>query len=183
MFSHSVIIICQVFLFWIVLISRSDFFIEITNEKIFSAVDKYSTLLFRISFFHVKSKMDAEDIVQETFLALKEKSPDIASEEHLKAWLIKVAINKCKNLRKSSAWRKNVPLDESIIHRYNFDEGNIEITECLYKLKPLDRDIIFLHYYEGFSAKEVGKIVGKREEAVFKRLERGREKLKKFLEE
>jgi len=156
--------------------------ITLTHEKINDVVDNYSTLIFRISFYHAKNKEDAEDITQEVFFSLLKK-PKIINEEHLKAWLIRVAINKCKNLKKSASLRKNIPLDETTVHKYNFDESNIEVMECIQRLKPLDRDIIFLHYYEGFSAKEIGNIIEKKETSIFKRLERARDKLKGFLEE
>jgi len=155
----------------------------LTNELICRAVDEYSTLLFRISFFHVKSKEDAEDIVQETFLALHGKKPKIFGEEHLKAWLIKAAVNKSKNQLKSAIRKRNVPLDEAVIAKYDLDSTNIDVLESIARLKPIDRNIIFLYYYEGFSAKETGDIIGKKEDAVFTRLKRAREKLKFFLEE
>ena len=151
------------------------------NETVFLAVDKYSTLIFRISFCHVKNKFDAEDVVQETFLSLLKAQPKIESEEHLKAWLIRVAINKCKNLHKATSRRKNVAFDEGLAASYNFDSNDIEMLDCLDRLKPLEKDILFLHYYEKYSAKEIGEIVGKKESAIFKKLQRTREKLKEFL--
>ena len=155
---------------------------RLTNAKICDAVDIYSTLLFRVAFYHTNSKVEAEDITQEVFLSLVKMQPDIVSDEHLKAWLIRSTINRCKNWFKSAAKRKNVALDEASLITYSFDITSIEVLDAINRLKPLDKDIVFLHYYEGYSAKEIGSIVGKREDAIFMRLKRARQKLKEFLE-
>ena len=158
-------------------------YFELTNDIIYKAVDTYSALLFRICFYHVKNKQDSEDIIQEVFLALHSDRPKLVSQEHLKAWLIRVARNKTKNHIRNNAKRKTIPLDETMIAKCNFDSGNIGILEGLSTLKPIDRDIVFLHFYEGFSVKEIGDIVGKGAEAIFKRLQRAKQKMKVFLEE
>ena len=155
--------------------------LDLTHDKICKAVDDYSTLLYRIVLCHARNKEDAEDIVQEVFLSLVKK-PAIRDEAHLKLWLIKVAVNKCKNLLKSAARRKNAVLDESIATACNFDSGNIKVLEYLDTLKPTDKNIIFLHYFEGYSTKEISEIIGKKEIAVRVKLTRARQKLKLFLE-
>jgi|GEM_PF-5211718 len=109
--------------------------------------------------------------------------PKLVSEEHLKAWLIKVARNKTKNHIRYNVKRKTVALDEAAITKYNFDSGNIEIFDSLSALKPIDKDIILLYFYEGFSLKEIGYIIGIAEAAATKRMQRAKLKLKLFLEE
>ena len=157
-------------------------FIDVTKAVVSDAVDKYSGVLLRIAFFHTRNKADAEDIVQDAFLSMLKK-PSFESEEHLKKWLIKVAINKAKDLLKSAARRKSVPLDEAAIAYYGFDGTNTAIMEAVAGLKPIDKNIIFLYYFEGYSAKETADIIGKRENTVHARLSRAREKLKIILQE
>jgi len=118
--------------------------------------------------------------MQEVFLSLL-KPPTFNDEEHLKAWIIRAAINKCKNLLKSH--KRSVPLDE-VYNRVGAEpikEEHIDLVAALRKLHEFDREILYLHYYEGYSAKEIAKIFGKSENAVFIRLNRARNELKKLL--
>lgn len=141
-------------------------------------VDEYGDLVFRIALNYTGNTQEAEDITQESFLAMLKKLP-FKSAEHAKRWLIKVTVNKCKDYYKS-ARRKNLPLDERLISEsFELSDG----LEELEKLDPLDRDIIYLFYYEGYSAKEIGKMIGKTKNAVNIRLSRAREYLKELLEE
>lgn len=141
-------------------------------------VDAYADLLFRIALQYTGIRQEAEDIVQETFLAMLKKLP-FESMLHAKRWLIKVTINKCKDYFKS-ARRKNLPLDEKMNATY---VENHEDLEELNRLDPLDRSIIYLFYYEGYSTKEIASMVGKTRNAVNIRLCRARETLKKLLQE
>ena len=141
-------------------------------------VEAFGDLVFRLALQYTGIRQEAEDIVQEAFLAMLKKPP-FKSAEHAKRWLIKVTVNKCKDYFKS-ARRKNLPLDERLI------SGSFELSDGLdeiEKLDPLDRNIIYLFYYEGYSAKEIGKMTGKTKNAVNIRLSRARESLKELLEE
>lgn len=155
------------------------------NNFIDYAVNTYSDMLIRITYQHTRNKLDAEDIVQEVFLALLKQPQfdydltiDIIEEEHIKAWLIRVAINKCKNHLKSASRKKTVPLRAA---EYKLTEFQSETLEELQQLSEEDRNILYLFYYEGYSAKEIAKILEARENAIFTRLNRARTKLKKNL--
>lgn len=141
-------------------------------------VEAYGDTLFRIALQYTGNVQEAEDITQEAFVAMLKKIP-FDSEEHAKRWLIRVTINKCKDYYKS-ARRKNLPLDENVNATYI--QQNEEIEE-LEKLEPLDRSIIYLFYYEGYSAKEIAKMIGKTRNAVNIRLSRARENLRELLKE
>ena len=154
--------------------------IKIDNDLICYAVNKYSDTIFRITFSHTQNTADTEDITQETFLALMNKRPVIENETHLKAWLIHVAVNKCRDLFKSAARRKTAAL-ETAAAKYKLNDDDIDVIKAVNKLSPLERSIVFLHYFEGYTVKEIGDIIGKKENAVFKRLERTRIKLKDIL--
>jgi len=138
-------------------------------------------MLLRIAFHHTQNYADAEDITQETFLALM-KNPCAIEEQSLKAWLIRVTINKCRDLRRTAARQKNVAL-AAAVGKCNFDAEDLGVIECINKLKPIERDIVYLHYFEGFSAKVTGELLGKSEGMVFTRLKRIRIKLKNILED
>lgn len=141
-------------------------------------VEAYGDLIFRIALHYTGNAQEAEDITQEAFLAMLKKLP-FESAEHAKRWLIRVTVNKCKDYYKSSA-RKNLPLDESINATYF--QQNEELEE-LSRLEPLDRSIVYLFYFEGYSAKEIAQMVGKTRNAVNIRLSRARETLRELLKE
>ncbi|MCL2822027.1 MAG: sigma-70 family RNA polymerase sigma factor [Firmicutes bacterium] len=157
--------------------------LNLTNDTIYNAVDLYSTLLFRICFCHVKNKQDSEDIVQEVFLTLHKNRPALASQDHLKAWLIKVATNKAKNHLRYNTKKRTLPLDENIIAKYDLDSDNADLLNAISKLKPVDKNIVFLYYYDGQSTKQIAKLLNKNENAISKRLQRVKQKLKMMLEE
>ena len=154
----------------------------VDDEFIRKVIDRYSDMIFRISYQYVRNAQDADDVVQDVLLGLLEYvyRTQFHSDEHLKAWLIRVAINKSKNVAKTNVRRimraaETVPFAE----QPQFDD-----LECaLNKLSAIDREVVYLYYYEGYSAKEIAEIIGKTEKSIFKRLSRSREKLKDFLSE
>lgn len=145
-------------------------------------INKYSDLLYKTSFLMLKNQQDSEDIVQETFIAYIKNDPELNDEEHKKAWLLKVAQNKCKNLLKSHKIRAYVPFDdvEEVIpgeEKELYEEDSSEllaISNLSYKYKS----VITLYYIENYSIEETAKILDISVSAVKMRLKRGREKLK-----
>lgn len=153
--------------------------IRVDDKNLISdIVKKYSGMIMRIAFQNAKILEEAEDIMQEVFLALLKKR-SFKSEEYMKAWMIRVTLNKSKDYLRS-ARRRNITLDK--VQHILFTPAERESLEELYQLPNEDRTIIYLHYYEGYSAKEIGKIMKKTENAIFIRLNRAREKLKSLLE-
>jgi RNA polymerase sigma-70 factor (ECF subfamily) len=128
----------------------------------------------------MKNKSDAEDITQEIFLKLIEKPRTFESSEHEKAWLIRVAVNLCKDRLKMSWFRKTVKLDECI---YGTTPEKREILYAVMKLPVKYRSIIFMFYYENYSIKEIAEIMGIKEGTVGSRLHRARNLLKNKLKE
>lgn len=148
------------------------------SDNINYIVNTYSDMIYRLAYQYTRDEGESQDISQDVFMAMLKKMP-FEDEVHLKAWLIRVTINKCKDYLKSSR-RKNLPLDENIqSHSYTHEDGIEEIMQ----LPPLDRNIIYLYYYEGYSVKEIAKIVGKSSNAINIRLTRARESLKNLIEE
>lgn len=142
-------------------------------------VNEYADMIFRIAYQNVRRRHCAEDIMQETFLALLKKK-SFKDAAHLKAWLIRVTLNKCRDFFRAER-RREIPLDAA--ENFLLAPEREETLEEIFMLPPGDASIIYLHYYEGYTAAEIGKIVKKSENAVYIRLARAREKLKKLLEE
>ena len=142
-------------------------------------VNTYGDMLYRVAYQYTRNRSEAEDITQDVFVAMLKKLP-FKSEEHLKAWLIRVAINKSINYLKSSR-KKVLSLDENIdVATEHRDRAEIEELQ---ELPEFDRNVIYLYYYEGYSIKEIAKITGKSANSINIRLFRAREKLKTLLEE
>lgn len=144
------------------------------------AVETYSDMILRIAFQRLRNMADSEDVMQDVFLNLI-RYPKFFSELHLKAWIIRATINKCKDYLKMASRKRTVPLESvefslTTKQQENFDE--------LERLPAEDRDILYLFYFEDYPANEIAKIFRIKEGAVFARLTRARNKLKKiFLEE
>lgn len=147
-----------------------------SEEEIKELVDKYSSLIFRISYCILCNRDDAEDAVQETFLKYLTKAPEFNSEEHRKAWLIKVSANISKNMLLFRIKRDTVDIEE--IRDVGIHENDFEIFESIMSLPAKYKIVLTLHYVEGYKCKEIADIVNISEEAVRKRLQKGREMLK-----
>lgn len=135
-------------------------------------------MIYRIAYQYTRDKMESQDITQEVFIAILDKLP-FRDEEHLKAWLIRVAINKSKDYLKSSR-KKHIPFDENIKLETTIKEDGLEE---LMQLPHKDRNIIYLYYYEGYSTQEIAHILGMTRNAVGLRLSRARANLKMLIEE
>lgn len=139
------------------------------------ALNKYGDSLMRVAFTYTKNMDDAQDMVQDAFLKYIEKAPEFLSAEHEKAWLLRVTINLCKN-HMSSAYKKTyAELTEDICVRDSYSSG---LYEAVCSLPPKYSLVMHLFYYEGYSQKEIAKIIKITESAVSTRLQRGRSLLK-----
>lgn len=152
-------------------------FIYDTIDDLEQIIDKYSKMLLRIAYTYMKNTYDSEEVVQEVYIRLMTKKPRFASGEHEKSWLIKATINISINYLKAT-YRKNVTLDYNITYLSEEESELLSVVLCLpdkYKI------IIHLFYYEGYSIKEIAKILNLPSSTVGTRLERGRNALKKVL--
>ncbi len=150
------------------------------NQKYIEEIlEKYSDMVYRIALTRTGTVENAEDIYQEVFTKFSEKMPNFESEEHEKAWFIRITINLSKNL-KSSAWNKRiVNLDENIEFNTQ-EESNVFTTVC--ELPQNYKTVIYLMYYEGYKVKEIANIMQKREGTIKTWLFRARDILKEKLE-
>lgn len=146
-------------------------------------VGRYRDNLFAIAFNVCKNAADADDIVQETFLQYHMAKKEFDNEQHIRAWLIRVAVNKAKNVN-HSFWRQHkVPL-EDYMETLAFETPQDEtLFETVMKLPEKYRIIIHLYYYEDYPVREIAGILKLTESNVKVRLSRGRKLLKEALKE
>lgn len=144
-------------------------------------LEQYADMVYRLAIIHMKNKADAEDVFQEVFLRLVKNADKISSEEHLKAWLIKVTMNCCKK-QFDSAWnRHRASLEYDVEESYEMEEKDESVTAAVQKLPENYRTVIHLFYYEEYSVKEISTILEQSETAVKTRLSRARDMLRNYL--
>lgn len=148
-------------------------------ERIVSA---YSPMLLRLACTRLNSPSDAEDAVQEVFLSLLARPVEFRNEEHEKAWLIRCTLHRASDILRR-AEKKNLPLDAAGEMSAPERPETDYILDAVRSLPQRYGSILYLHYYEGYTAKEIGKLLGLPSATVGTRLARGRERLKKLLKE
>ncbi len=150
-----------------------------TEGEFTELVKLYRQTVFRAAYCQLKSYSEAEDITQEVFLALYTYDGQFNDSSHAKAWLLRVTVNKCRNLIKSAFRRLSVSLDEAA-DKAVFTEDN-ELLRVVMTLKPKIRTPLYMYYYEEYSVKEIAELLGEKETTITTRLSRGRQKLKELL--
>lgn len=147
------------------------------------AVRRYSDMVYRLAFLNTQNKFDAEDVFQEVFLKLFRYKESIQSEEHLKAWLIRVTINQCRSVMMTKKRRHMVPLETVELAAAETEADTYsEVYELVCSLPDKYRQVIHLYYYEELSIKEIAEILGKKEGTIKTRLARARKVLNHKLE-
>ena len=143
--------------------------------------ETYADLILRLAYTYLNHTQDAQDICQTVFLKLWEKAPTFVSPDHERAWIIRTTANACKDLLKSHWHKTTVTLDAAAaVPAPQPEEGSLLAAVNL--LPPQYRAVIYLHYYEGYSAQEIARMLGKTPSAVASLLHRGRLRLKTLLE-
>ena len=151
-----------------------------TDETIRRIVSAYSDMLLRLACTRLGSSADAEDAVQEAFLRLLTARPVFRDPEHEKAWLIRTTLQRASDIRRK-AEKRNVPLDAVL--EYAAPEPECELRNAVRSLPEKYSTVLHLHYYEGYSIKEIAKLLGLPAATVGTRLARGRERLRQMLRE
>ena len=148
-----------------------------TAEEI---VMKYENLLYRTALSITGNREDALDMFQETFIRWIMKRPEFESDEHEKAWLLRVVINLSRNLVKSAAHRTSCELLDIYPAETREEEG---LIQEVMKLPEKIREVIYLYYYEEYNSREIGEILGENVSTIRTRLSRGRTLLKQVLKD
>lgn len=153
-----------------------------SEEEAGRAIEQYADMVRRICMIHLKNYEDAEDIFQTVFLKYVLRSEPFDSPEHEKAWIIRGTVNACRDLVKSFFRSRTVSLDQLIEKPQDMPEDHSDILEAVLELPARFRDVVYLHYYEGYSAPEIGRILKKNPNTVYTLLARARQLLKTRLE-
>jgi len=148
----------------------------VTDDLVSIAIEKYADMVRRICFLYLRDKADVEDVFQEVFLQYFLHINTFQDEQHQKAWLCRVTFNKCKDLNKS-IWRKRVVSIEDLeIPFENPEQG--ELVTAVLQLPTAYKEIIYLHYYEGWTIPEIAEIMQQNVNTVYTQLRRAKTKLK-----
>ncbi len=143
--------------------------------------DKHKNTVYRTAFTYCKNVADAEDITSEVFIKCFEQNKNFDSDEHIKAWLIRCTINRCRDLLRSFRFRNHIPLEDAEIV-YETPEAST-LYHTVMNLPSKYRIVIHLYYYEGYSVDEIAGITRNSSSAVQTQLYRARNKLRKILGE
>lgn len=141
---------------------------------------EYGNMLYRAAFVMMKNAFDAEDVVQDTLIKYMERRERFETEEYRKAWLIRVTINLCKN--RLRFMRNHPKISMEHLSRYYETREDTALMDSLLQMPEKYRELLLLHYIEGYRGKEISKMLALSEATVRKRLERGRKKLGEMLE-
>lgn len=155
-----------------------------TDETIERIVREYSGMLLRLACTRLSAPADAEDAVQDVFLKLVSSPVSFRDAGHERAWLIRATLHRASDIRRR-AERRNLPLEEAA-HIPAQTEMSLIDSELLSAVRSLPEKysaVLHLHYYEGYTAKEIGRLLGLPAATVGTRLSRGREKLQQLLKE
>lgn len=143
------------------------------------AVEQFGDTVFRAAFGLVKNPQDAEDIAQEVFLNLVRHAPRFDSAEHQKAWLLRCTINRCKSHFRSVWQSRTDGLDENL--SIPFTPAESEVMKAVGDLPMKYRQVIYLHYIQGYTTAEIAKLLELNQNTVLSQLARGRAMLKNTL--
>lgn len=145
------------------------------------AIERYADMVRRLCFVHLKNEADTEDIFQTVFLKYVLYRGEFESEEHEKAWFIRVTVNACRDLLRSFFRSRTVPQEELEGAAAELPQERREVLDAVLSLPAKYRDAVYLHYYEGYTAPEIGKLLGKNTNTIYTLLTRARQLLREKL--
>lgn len=152
------------------------------DDFIAKAVNEYSDTIYRVALNITKNKDDAFDVCQEVFVRLIKNKHKIKNADHLKAWLLRTAVNCAKSSKTSAYARSCVPLDDIAEQGITDKTSDKTLFESVMSLPPKYSAVIYLFYYEDLKISEIAKILDITQSAVKSRLVRGRNALKEIIE-
>ena len=144
-------------------------------------VETYSDQLLRLAYSLLNNVPDAQDVCQEALLKGLDHAGSFGSWEHERAWLMRVTVNLCKNLRRSPWRTRTVGLD-TVAEQAAFQPEEGGVLEEVQRLPAKYREVLVLYYYMGYDTNEIAEILGIRTDAVRARMSRARQKLRLGLE-
>ena len=151
------------------------------EEETNQAIERYGDTVRRLCMIHLKNEADTQDIFQTVFLKYLLHDRPFESREHEKAWFIRVTLNACKDLLKSFFRSRTVPLEELTNKAADLTDEAREVLNAVLALPQKERDVVYLHYYEGYTAPEISRLLGKNVNTIYTNLARARERLREML--
>ena len=142
----------------------------------------YADTVRRICFMHLKKTEDVEDAFQDVFLKYILHEREFESRAHEKAWLIRVTINVCKDMLKNPFRKRICSIEDVNIEPFTLQNNESELLDCILAMPSKYKDVIYLFYYEGYSAVEIAAIMRRKENTIYTWLDRARKRLKGQLE-
>ncbi len=152
-----------------------------TQQQAERLASAYADAILRLSYAYLKNTQDAQDICQTVFVKLLTEPREFGSAEYERAYILRMAANACKDLLKSP-WRRRTCELEACAQVAAPEAEDGSVLSAVNSLPPHYRCVIYLFYYEGYQAAEIGKILGLPTATVHTRLARGRAKLRTLLE-
>lgn len=152
-----------------------------SDYEVSRAIERHADTVRRLCMVHLKNQADTEDIFQNVFLKYALSDAAFESPAHENAWFIRVTINACRDLLKSFFRSRTVSLDEILDMPQPLRDPHREVLEAVLALPEKYRIVIYLHYYEGYTAPEIGKLLKKNTNTVYTLLNRGKAMLKEVL--
>lgn len=152
-----------------------------SEQEAARAIDRYADMVRRLCLIHLKNQADSEDVFQTVFMKYVLSSAVFENEEHEKAWFIRVTLNACRDLLRSFFRSRTVPLDELIDLPADAPEDAREVLEAVLELPEKYRDAVYLHYFEGYTAPEIGRLMKKNVNTVYSLLARSKQLLREKL--
>ena len=151
------------------------------SQQAAQILDTYGDTILRYAYSYLHNRSDTEEVLQDPLIQFLKTRPVFESDEHEKAWLLRVAGNLCKNRLKYNSLRQTDELREELIAEQREDLSFI--WDAVQALPVQYREVIHLFYREGYSTREISQILGRKEATIRSDLSRGRGKLKELLKE
>ena len=145
------------------------------------AIRQYGDLVRRLCMVHLKNEADTQDIFQTVFVKFLLRDKPFESGEHEKAWFIRVTRNACRDLLRSVFRSRTVPLEELTDQAASLDQEGREVLSAVLALPQKEREVVYLHYYEGYTAPELSQLLGRKVNTIYTSLARARAHLKELL--
>lgn len=152
-----------------------------SEQEVNRVIELYGDTVRRLCMIYLKNYADTEDIFQNVFLKYATSSIKFENDEHEKAWFIRVTINKSKDLLKSFFRNRTVSLDDIVEKPEAIPSDYREVLEAVLSLPQKYRNVVYLHYYEGYSAPQISHILGKNVNTVYTLLTRSKKMLREKL--
>lgn len=152
-----------------------------SEQEAVRAMEHHADTVRRLCMIHLKNQADTEDIFQSVFMKYILSTTAFQSLEHERAWFIRVTLNACRDLLKSFFRSRTVPLESLEPIPARLSQDHREVLEAVMALPEACRDAVYLHYYEGYTAPEISRLLGKNVNTVYTLLNRSRGMLRKTL--